>query len=188
MQADLTEAQRLDAEPESTPVATTEFGDAVSPGWRIESIIDADWALERLRALDQEISDAEEMEQAAVARIKLRTQKLTAAAQRGKEFFYGKLREYAETHRPELVSGKKKSRALTHGTIGWKKAGGQPVKKDEAALLDWARAQPPESEFLKIEESPNWALIKAHVKKTGELVPGTDLEPEREDFYIDVTE
>lgn len=155
----------------------------VTEGWRIESLGEADWALERLAHHRREIAEALELEKLAIQRIRERTAKLTAEAQRGVRFFEGQLQAYAATNRHQLM-GTMKSRKLTHGTLGWRTKPEGHVVTDEAALLEWCRKQPLEADVLRIKEEPALAVIWAHIKRTGEDVPGTAPEPATEVFYV----
>lgn len=153
--------------------------------WSPSTIEEADWALSRLLDAQTEQAEIERLHAAAVARLEERKAQLLKKPQHAMRFFEGSIRKFAEANRKELLKGgKAKSRKLMFGELGWKKTGGQPVKTDEKALLEWARSQPVESEFLRVKEEPNWSEIKKAIAKTGEAVPGTDFEPESETFYV----
>lgn len=158
-------------------------------GWHISDLAGADWALSRIADLQQEISENEALEEAALLRLKSRAALLNERARRGIEFFTSRLREYAETHRDELLKGgKKKSRALMNGSIGWAKKGGGLAVLDADELLGWASTQPAEKGFVRVKSAPALDAIKEHVKATGEIPPGTDLKPEFEEFIAKPTE
>lgn len=166
-----------------------EESEDVRPGWRIGSIDEADWALKRIADLKAEISENEAVIQAHIARLKVRLENLNSRAANGIGFFESRLREYAEANRGELLKGgKKKSRTLPHGSIGWRKKGGGFEVKDPVALLAWAQTQPVEMGLVRIKEEPAIAQIKAYVEKSGELPPGTDLKEETEEFSVKTTE
>lgn len=170
-----------------TQVESVHYQDEQSPdvreGWHILDLATADWTLSRLADLQQEIAENRKLEEEAILRIRGRATKLQERAERGIAFFESRLREYAESHREELLKGgKKKSRNLMHGSIGWRKAGGGLSVVDPAALLAWAREQPVELELLRIKEEPALAAIKVLHSTTGEVPPGTDLKPEFEEF------
>lgn len=154
-------------------------------GWHIDSLADADWVLKRLADLRAEVEENKRIEEAAIARIKLKTQALNNRVERGVCFFESKLRDYAEQHRVELLKGgKKKSRSLLHGTLGWRKVGGQLRVVDPDALMQWAVQQPVENGFVRIKEEPAIDEIKRHFKTCGEVPPGMDVTPESEDFFV----
>lgn len=158
----------------------------VTAKWEPTTQEDLDWMLLRLKEIETEKAEIARLHASAVARLEARRDQLLRKPTHAEAFFRGLIQALAVKLRKELLkSGKAKSRKLMFGTVGWKKAGGHPVKKDEAALLAWARAQPVESEFLKVTEEPNWKLIKAHVEQTGQVVPGVEIETESEAFFAE---
>jgi len=157
----------------------------VGPAWQVRTLGDADWCLERMAALEREQRENTEAAEERIEMIRARNENLNARLARGVEFFRRRLQTFADAHRDELLmGGKKKSRALMHGSIGWRKAGGGLVVKDEAALLEWARKQPVEAEVLRVTEAPAIGAIKALFRTTGEVPPGADVEPERDEFQV----
>lgn len=157
----------------------------IGQDWRVKDLVDADWALRRLGELEKEVADNKRIEAADILRVKARTAKLNATAARGVAFFESHLRAYADAHRAELLgSGKKKSRSLQHGSIGWRKTGGKLKVVDAEALLDWARGQPVEENLVRTKEEPAIDEIKRFMKNTGELPPGAELEPEGEEIHL----
>lgn len=155
----------------------------VREGWRIESLEAADWALRRLAELQRQVDENNEVCRASVERMKERTRKLNASAERGVAFFAGALQQYAEAHREQLLGkGKKKSRGLPSGDIGWRTVPEKVAVLDEAAAIAWARAQPVESELLRIREEVSKPALAAHYRETGEVPPGCDVTPAREEF------
>ena len=168
-----------------SPAYRDEENEAVDETWSIKDLPTADWALSRLGALEREMAENQAIATAAVERILLRTDKLNATARRGAEFFRRVLATYAEQHRPELLgSGKKKSRALLHGSLGWRSRAEKLEVVDGEVVLAWAQMQPVETGVLRIKEELDRKALAALFKKTGELPPGTELEPASEDFYI----
>jgi len=153
-------------------------------GWRVENLIDADWCLKRIANLQREIAENEAIEAAHIQRLKLRTLALNERVARGVRFFTGAIQAYAEQHRPELCPGKKKSRALAHGSIGWRKVGGGLTVTDQAKLLEWAKAKSPEGGLVRVKEEPALALIKTVFETTGEVPDGTEPNPERDEFQV----
>lgn len=187
--AEANEAEVLAAEPESTPKPVLyqdpENQETWTPDWRISDLATADWALSRVGDLQREIDENEALAEAARDRITLKTQILNERVHRGVEFFKRHLEAFAQSHRELLLGGgKKKSRSMLHGSLGFRKAGGGLEVQDREALLDWARLQPIESGVLRITEEPNLVEIKREFKRMGELPPGTDLAPETEEVVI----
>lgn len=157
--------------------------------FRIKDSADLDWALARLGALRKEVAENNAAAAQAVFRINARRDRLNATVERGIAFFTAQIAFFCEQNRKTLLGGgKKKSRALIHGTVGWKKTGGAPVIRDQEALLKWAQAQSYELGFLRIKEEPAWDAIKEHAKTTGELPPGVELSPEAETFEVKTVE
>lgn len=154
-------------------------------GWRIDDLADADWALMRIAQLEAEKAEIADLAKRRIEEIRLRADALAAKSDRGVRFFVAHLRQYAETHKAELLKGgKAKSRTLIHGRIGWTKRGGDPVVRDAEALEAWALQQSPETGFLRVKSEPAWDSIKQHIKNTGEVVPGVELSEEVEEFQV----
>ena len=171
----MTEIERLAAEPAPEERYIDTEDDTVRDGWRIENVQSLDWALSRIADLEREQNENAAIVEEHIQRLKLRLDKLNAQAERGLKFFRSQVQAFAEQHRAELLGGgKKKSRALPHGTVGWKKVPAKAVLQDKDALLAWARSQPVEDEVIRIAEEPAWAVIKKRIEATGEVLPGTD--------------
>jgi phage host-nuclease inhibitor protein Gam len=158
---------------------------SVGHAWRIENLDSADWALRRLGDLEQEMAENEAIAARRIEEIRIRTSLLNERAMRGAAFFRMRLTEYAERSRTELLKGgKKKTRQLPSGSIAYRSKGGGLVKADADVLLAWAKEQPVELELLRVKEEPAWDAIKKRFEATGEVPPGTDVEPEREEIVI----
>lgn len=159
--------------------------EAVRDGaWQITDLVGADWALKRLGQLEQEITDNEEIAAKRQAEIEARMHRLNTRAMKGVDFFRRMLTQFAEAHRDQVVSGKKKSRGLIHGTIGFRKRGGALKTIDRDALLSWARNQPVEMELVRTKEDPDLERIKTHAEETQMIPPGMARDPETEEVQI----
>lgn len=159
--------------------------DDVDEGWSIRDLETADWALLRLADLEREVEENTRVTNVHISKLQQRCQALNQTVIRRTEFFRQALAAFAQTHRAALLgSGKKKSRALLHGTLGWRKTGGGLTVTDKEALLEWARAQPVELELVRVKEEPALPEIKRHFASTGELPPGTETSPEVEEFVV----
>jgi phage host-nuclease inhibitor protein Gam len=179
--------------PESTNEAVREYVDEERPEaggvWLPENEADLDWALKRICDLRAEIAENDRILEAHLARLELRRQTLNARLQRGVDFFESVAKSYAFVHRDRLLKGgKKKSRSLPHGTVGWRKAGGGLEVKDSKALLEWAKGQPPELGLVRTKEEPAMSEVQKLHKETGEVPPGTDVKPETEELYVKTLE
>lgn len=180
------ESEALRALAEAAQEYVDEEEPSARPGWHIDSIASLDWAMGRMAALQREIAQNNAILEANVARLHARTAKLNEAAARGVSFFDGRVRDYAEQHRAELLGGgKRKSRKMLHGVIAWRKTGGGFKANDKDALLAWALTQPVELGLVRMKEEAAWDKIKERCSVTGEMPPGVDTEPEGETFKIE---
>src|SRR5690349_5271651 len=107
-----------------------EYQDETDPtvrdGWSIQNLGGLQWALERMGDLATEVAELDVLKLQAIARIEARTVKLTARARSGVAWFESRIREYMAAHREELLrGGKKKSRDLPSGRVGWRSRGGK---------------------------------------------------------------
>jgi phage host-nuclease inhibitor protein Gam len=124
---------------------------------------------------------------AAKARIDKRAAELTARAERGAAFFRYRLAEYAHAQRAFLLGGgKKKSRELVGGTLGWRSRSGRLVVEDEAALNAWLERQPVESGLYTVRVKAVMAALNAYFAGTNEIPPGCIWDPGGETFYVKV--
>lgn len=157
----------------------------VAGPWRIESVEQADWALFRLGELERQMQENTLAAEVRIAELRARLAYINAQAQRGADFFRWKLQQYALEAREELLGGgKKKTRDLPSGSISFRSKGGGLQVVDRDALLAWAVEQPVELGLYRVKQEPALDEVKRHFKKTGELPPGTDLEPEREEVVV----
>lgn len=156
----------------------------VGGAWKVANIQDADWALSRLAQCAEEVEAIDRQLEAAIAKATARAEKLKAQARRGVSFFEFRLAEWAETHRGEIVRGRKKSRAFLHGTIGFRAAGGRLKVQDKDALEAWLLAQPIEKGLYRMKVEAEMKALQEHFKATGEIPPGCEYDPEREDLQV----
>lgn len=162
-----------------------EDADVVAGVWEPKDLAQADWVLMRIGALEREITDNEEVAAKRIAEIEAKTRRLNDKAMRGVSFFRSVLSVFAQKHRELLLGGgKKKSRGLPHGTIGFRKKPGLLRTTDREALLGWAREQPVELELVRVKEEPDLERIKAHAEQEKTLPPGMQWEPETEEIQI----
>lgn len=172
---------------------TEAYEDAPAPQgeqpWSVQTLQDADWALERLADLERQIRENNELADAAIQRIRLRNSALNEKVQRGIGFFRAHLDAFAKTHRELLLgSGRKKTRELPHGSIAFRKSGGRlEVKASEDCLL-WAQAQPVENGVLRIREELDKRGLNEWHARTGEVPPGCEVTPETEVVVIEAVE
>lgn len=154
--------------------------------WEIENLGSLQWALERMGDLMAEVEENEALKLQAVARLESRVGQLNARARAGLVFFQARILSYMARARPELLKGgKKKSRALPSGTIGWRTKGGRLTVRDEVTALAWAKDQPVEADFVRVKFELNRKALQDLFKATGEIPPGCDVEPEEDVPYVD---
>ena len=183
------EIAKLAAEPGPDERYVDSEDDSVRDGyWRIENVQSLDWALSRIADLEREQAENAAIVEEHIQRLRLRLERLNAKAERGLRFFRSQVQAYADAHRHELLGGgKKKSRALPHGMVGWRKKGGGLTVVDREALLSWCRKQDVELGLIRIKEEPAVDEVKRAFKSLGEVPPGCDVEEEREELIIKTT-
>lgn len=86
-----------------------------------------------------------------------------------------------------LQRGQKKSVKTSFGTAGFRRRGGNVVVKDIAEFekLFEVTIQGDGVAYVRVKVEPNLKAINDHYKATGELLPGCDLEPVQDRFYVD---
>ena len=147
----------------------------VSEQWRIKTIGEADWAMEKVRAARIEIAQTKEYYEEKKRRIDAFVKSQTESLEKEAAFFEWKLREYAT----EYVKGKKtKTMKLAGGSCSFTKA--RPAfTKNEDELLMFVKENC--AEYLNVKESVNWNEFKKTlnyasdgkmVTEDGEVVPG----------------
>lgn len=164
-----------------------EYVDDTDPGvisgrWHVSDLRSADWALQRVAECEAEEAEVKAQLAAAIARLEARAAELVLRAQRGAAFFRCELAMFAERHRDLLTTGKKKSRAFVHGSIGWRSTQARlaPEEGDgaKAAREEWLLAQGVESGLFRLKVEPDMKALQEHFKATGEIPPGfTVVEP-----------
>jgi phage host-nuclease inhibitor protein Gam len=173
---------------DANDVTLAEYIDEESPDvrgpWKIQDSGSVDWALRRKAECEQEIAEVRAQGNAAIAAIEGRVSVLTQKAERGIQFFEVKLLEWAEANRDKLGQGKKKSRDFVHGRIGTRSKGGKLVVTDKTALETWLRSQPPERGLCRIKVEANMKAVQDLFATHGEIPPGCDVDPERDEIYI----
>ena len=180
-------AETLGPAPDAPEVLAYD-GDEVERGWQIENVQSLDWALARVAALRAEAATVDELEQAAIARVRARAETLRAKVQRGIRFFEFKVESYAQQNKSALLGGgKRKSRALINGTVGWrtKNKGGRLKVEEIGALEEWLLAQPVEAGLYRMRVEPEMRALQAQFQKDGVIPPGCRVEEETETFYVE---
>jgi phage host-nuclease inhibitor protein Gam len=157
----------------------------VTGAWAIETVTSLDWALSCVAASEAEAREADAMAKAAKARIDAKAAQMKAAAERRAGFFRFKIEEYAERNRETLLGGgKKKSRTLLHGTIGWRSSQERIVVTDPQALEAWLVTQPVERGLFRQTIAPDLKALQALFQASGEVPPGCDTKPAADELYV----
>lgn len=178
---DATQIARVEAEQEPLDADAL----ATEGAWSPRSLRDVEWSLECIGESEAEIAAIEAQEADAIARIRQRVARIKESAERRASYFRGRVAEWAESHRAEILAGKKKSRELVAGVIGWRKKGGRLRVVDKAALAEWAAAQPVELGLFRVKVEPEVAEIQKHAKASGEIPPGCEWEEEHDEIHIE---
>jgi phage host-nuclease inhibitor protein Gam len=157
---------------------------SVGGGWLIRDLGSADWAISRVAECQAEAAEIDRQADAAIERINRRREALKEKAARGEAFFRARLLMFAETHRDEILTGKKRSREFVHGRIQFRKKAERLVVKDREALLAWLATQPVEAGLYRVRLEPELRAIQDRFKTAGEIPPGCEVEPESETVEI----
>lgn len=167
------------------PPEPEESNTDIGPDWRVTSVKDMDFALLRIRELKAEIAAQEDVAQTRILEIQERAAHVTKRARWLVGFFESHIRAFAQQNRDALLGhGRKKSVDLIHGSVSFRKCGGGLAVTDREALTKWAEEQPVESGVLRVKTEVDVNAVKARFKELGEVPPGTDVEPEREEILV----
>lgn len=166
---------------------TDEEDPRVSDGWTVRSIEDLDWALKRIGDCRREMEENSRATEASIARLRMRLEKLNEAPARGMAFFEAHAKAYFESHKEALLPGRKRSRALPHGTVGLRKPREGLVVTDVAALVAWAKSWVDGASFVRTTEAPNLEALNKWHSLTGEVPPGTEPKDTQDVFYAKST-
>ena len=154
-------------------------------GFKIEDKQSAEWALRKIKALNDQIEETNKL-------VQLETERENKSAQDSILFFEGLLLEYMVKERE--LDPKIKSIKLPHGTVRFKKQQPEYVR-DEPKLIDWAK-ESQRMDLVKIKESFDWSTLKKDItvvagnvvdKVTGEIIEHVKV-VEREDKFEVVIE
>ena len=178
--------------PESLPAEyVDEERPEVRTGWRIEGgTSEADWAFARMQEHEAQIAAVDDQIALAVARIERRGTELKRKAAWAVEFFRAALMEWGDREKRTLLGGgRKKSRELLHGVVGWrtKNKGGKLKWIDEAATLEWAKAQPIELGLFRVVYQIDKLAIEKLARERDLIPVGCDLDLERDEVYVKTT-
>lgn len=87
-----------------------------------------------------------------------------------------------------LDYGKKKSRIVGNGTVGFRTTPERVAVTDSTALLAWAAANAPTLIKVETKQSVPQAAVKDHLTSTGELPEGCELIPSAQKLVYSIAE
>lgn len=163
-------------------------------GWRIESDVMADWAIEKIKFYRAELERKKRLAEEKKRQIDEWLKSEQEKAERHIAFFEQKLYEYFMSLDPSLLQ-KSKTQVkyeLFSGTLKLKKQN-PIIERDNEVLLGWLE-QVGLTDYIKIKKEPNWAELKKNVeisgnravyKDTGEIIPGVKVEPQPDKFIVE---
>jgi phage host-nuclease inhibitor protein Gam len=156
--------------------------------WQVATKQDLEFALKRLGELKAQAQHIETAEALAISQVQSRAHALISRVNKGIEYFEKQIAAYAEENRQALLgTGKRKTWSGLHGSVSWRKKGGRLRVADKEALCEWLRFRPDDGKDLgEMKEvwSPNLSNIQRHHESTGEIPPGMEFEPERDELSI----
>ena len=144
---------------------------------------EANYIVKRIGEERRQMLLIDDQEKDEIERIRARAAELREAHQKRDNWL---LENYGQTleqfARDEVSSGKAKSVALLSGAVGFRKNPASLEIIDADAALLWAKQCC--SDAVKITETVQKGVLKAHVEETGEVPPGIEYKAAYEKFYI----
>ncbi len=169
-------------------------GDEERQGFVIDDEEKANWAMRKIKHLQDKKAEKEAIAKAEIDRIKQWLEEENASINRDIEFFTNALEIYMR--KLNQKNPKTKSIKLIHGKLQLRKQ--QPkFNYDDGKLLRWLKENRHQN-FIRIKESPDKSALKKSVaiadgkailKDTGEIVEGISVEePDEPAFSLKVNE
>lgn len=163
-------------------------------GWRIESDVMADWAIEKIKFYRAELERKKRLAEEKKRQIDEWLKSEQEKAERQIAFFEQKLYEYFTSLDPSLLQKSKTQTKyeLFSGTLKLKKQN-PLIERNDEILLKWLE-ESELTDFIKVKKEPNWAELKkkmdingnrAVYKDTGEIIPGIKVEPQPDKFVVE---
>lgn len=159
-------------------------------GMPLAGTVDAELAatasqlLGALRSRAAELARHSEAERAEIARIQQRyAAPKEKAAQRMRE-----IEQHLAIVAEGLEYGRKKTRVVGHGSVGFRAVPERVAVADAVALLAWATAHAPELIKVETKQSVPQTAVKTHLMSTGELPDGCEIIPGSEKFVYTLAE
>lgn len=155
--------------------------DIPTPEWRIEDARSANWALRKIKQIDEQLEEAELLAVDETARITKWIENKRLLAGWDRSFYEAKLHEYLTKLQQKHPNTK--SLKLPLGTIRTRKQ--QPeYQYNEELLLPWAKSNLPAA--VAVKELVNKTEIKNHYKDTGEIIPGLTVIERYPKFEVEI--
>jgi hypothetical protein len=162
--------------------------------WHISNDADADWVIEKIVAVKNELRHKEMVASTKIEQIQQWLDKERAAAE--KEIAYREylLKEYFESLPADFIKETKTQKIykLPSGTLRLKQQQPEYIRNDEL-LLQWVKTNKPR--FVRIKESVDWAGLKELVvaagdkvidTQTGEVIDGVIVVEREPKFIVEV--
>lgn len=143
-----------------------------------------EWAMGVLAEAEENKARINAAAEEAFARIVARRDDLLRKVDGSAQFLRFAVETYAREHRKELLHGKAKTVDLIHGAIQFRATPEALKVENEAAALEWCRAQPVESDLVRVSYDINKKALNAHVKASGEIPPGCAVVPASETIHV----
>lgn len=139
--------------------------------FRVQTEADADWVLNRLASITDEITRIQTHAQARIIRLVKQYHYLNNR-------FTFELEDFARRKLAES-GGKKKTVNLTHGSVFIRKVKRSIKVTDRAEAIEWVKENLPEA--IKYDYSKS--TLNEYILKTGEIPECVEIIPEHEKFY-----
>ena len=143
------------------------FVDSLPERFVIDSDKKADWAIEKIKAERAEFERLKKIALDRIAELNQRVKELQERTDRRTGNLEALLMDYMQTVKPTKQTKTQTQYELLSGKLVLKKQ--QPAFiRDEAALLDWAKANAPD--MVQTKESVTWGELKKLTTLDGEKV------------------
>jgi len=180
-------SKSIDVAPFVPPGESSEEIAAKGP-WQIEGPDSCDWALGKLAEARAQVAEIERQAEAARAVIESRRAAILRRIGGEVAFFESAILTYAQTHRADIVNGKRKSKDYLHGRIAFRAKAGRLVIEDAAALAAWLDTRSIEEGLSRVKTEPVKAALDAYFERTNDLPPGCKYELPTESITAETVE
>ena len=166
------------------------YNEAQDEGFAITDDVLADWAVRTLQAEEAEHARLMAIADAQYKELRERAEAMQAKHERQKAHLTALLHDYFMTVKPSKTTKTQVQYQLLSGKLVLKKQAPE-YKRDEAVMVDWAKANAPS--YVQVKESIAWGELKKATetrgdsvvyKDTGEIVPGVVAVPRADAFEV----